>query len=104
MKINRNAIVVIDRDGFSSKNRLNKTKSRINVETKTGNCWITKGREIENYLSKGVMEQFLSNYSDNQRFVHSNNSHIGALIKRHNRGIKLNYDGNKPKLMVKLRE
>ncbi len=60
LKINKNSMILIDRDGISSVTQLNKTKARINAETKRGNCWITKGREIENYLSKNTLIRWLN--------------------------------------------
>ena len=50
---NRNSAIVIDSDKKSQSARINETKKRIKAEFKTHNlfCWITKGKEIENYLS-----------------------------------------------------
>lgn len=49
---NQNAAIVIDSDRKSSKSRINATKTRIREEFSKINsfCWITKGKEIENYL------------------------------------------------------
>jgi predicted ATP-dependent endonuclease of OLD family len=60
LKINTNAFVVIDKDGKKDTDRLNTTKSRIQSEIGSDNCWITAGREIENYLSKQSLEKWLS--------------------------------------------
>lgn len=60
LRINKNAMIIIDRDGMSSNVQLNQTKKRINAETKKGNCWITKGREIENYLSRDTIIRWLN--------------------------------------------
>lgn len=51
--MNRNAIVVIDSDKKSTKAHINDTKRRIRDELKKQGmfCWITKGKEIENYVS-----------------------------------------------------
>ncbi|WP_370173246.1 ATP-dependent nuclease [Leeuwenhoekiella palythoae] len=59
LKLNRNAYVVMDRDGFSSVTNLNKTKSRIKAELGDRNSWVTKGREIENYLSSNTLKKWL---------------------------------------------
>ncbi len=50
---NRNAVVVIDSDKKYRSAPINKTKTRIQNElVKKGyTCWITKGKEIENYLT-----------------------------------------------------
>lgn len=50
---NRNAVIVIDSDRKRTNGRLNDTKVRIRDEFIKNKmpCWITKGKEIENYLS-----------------------------------------------------
>lgn len=50
---NRNSAIVIDSDKTSRSKPINDTKKRIQAEFETLNlfCWITKGKEIENYLS-----------------------------------------------------
>jgi putative ATP-dependent endonuclease of the OLD family len=60
LKLNRNAFVLMDRDGFTSKNKLNKTKSRIKGELGEKNTWVTKGREIENYLTEKTLTKWLN--------------------------------------------
>lgn len=50
--INRNSIIIIDSDKKTSHSSINCTKKRINDECAKNKimCWITKGREIENYI------------------------------------------------------
>ena len=50
---NRNAAIMIDSDRIVSRGHLNETKRRIRDEFKRLGyfCWITKGKEIENYIS-----------------------------------------------------
>ena len=50
---NRNAVIVMDSDRKRPKEHLRETKIRIRSEFEKNKmfCWITKGREIENYLS-----------------------------------------------------
>lgn len=52
LKVNRNAIVIMDSDKSNSGDELNKTKQRIEseVEGLDGFSWVTDGREIENYI------------------------------------------------------
>lgn len=52
ININRNSIVIIDSDKKSAHSPINSTKKRIKKECEKNNimCWITKGREIENYI------------------------------------------------------
>jgi putative ATP-dependent endonuclease of OLD family len=59
LKLNRNAYVIMDRDGFSNKTKINQTKTRIKNELGDRNSWITKGREIENYLSETTLKKWL---------------------------------------------
>ncbi len=55
---NRNAAIVIDSDKRSRAARINDTKKRIiNEFDNLGMfCWLTKGKEIENYLPKQAIE------------------------------------------------
>ncbi|WP_258957695.1 hypothetical protein [Legionella sainthelensi] len=51
IRLNRASAILIDSDRESINKRLNKTKKRIEDEFSiNGYVWITKGREIENYL------------------------------------------------------
>lgn len=59
IKINGNSYVVIDKDGKSMNTRINETKERIIREVGESKFWITKGREIENYLSESVIANWL---------------------------------------------
>ena len=59
LKINRNAFVLIDRDS----KQINKTKTRINNEIGDDKCWITNGKEIENYINNEVIKKWLLNKS-----------------------------------------
>ena len=56
--ISRSFAVVIDSDRKPDRPNLNATKSRVKleVEREGGLCWITEGREIENYLPRQVIE------------------------------------------------
>ena len=55
--VNKNAAIVIDSDRRIEKGRLNATKSRISTEFDSigAMVWVTKGREIENYLHADVV-------------------------------------------------
>lgn len=60
MSVNRNAIIVLDSDKKSSNAPLNNTKKRILEEARKSNVltWLTKGREIENYLSGDYLKMY----------------------------------------------
>jgi hypothetical protein len=59
LRMNRNAVVVIDKDGKSVSSKLRDYKKRIQKEIGKDRCWITSGREIENYLRAELIQQFL---------------------------------------------
>ena len=56
---NRNSILVMDSDKRNSKDSINTTKKRIKEEFENNGSiiWVTEGREIENYLSKRVINK-----------------------------------------------
>jgi len=60
LKLNRNAIVIIDSDKVDQDDSINTTKERIEAETVEGLCWITAGKEIENYLTSRTLSNFFS--------------------------------------------
>ena len=59
LKLNTNAFVIMDRDGRSISQKLNATKLRIQTEIGQDNIWVTKGREIENYIANEIIENWL---------------------------------------------
>lgn len=100
LRINRKAMILIDRDKLNSNSQVNQTKRRINAETKKGNCWITKGREIENYLSKNTITQWLvDRYPDipkeKIKVCEDENEKLEKIIKKSNRKVKIEYDRKK---------
>jgi len=58
--VNKNAIIVMDSDKRTKQARLNKTKIRIRDEMKNIDAfsWITRGREIENYIAGEVVASY----------------------------------------------
>lgn len=58
--LNQNIAIVMDSDKSSPYAKINETKKRIEKEVHeagTGVAWITKGREIENYVAHGLLQQ-----------------------------------------------
>ena len=57
LKANRNAIILIDSDKRSRQARINGTKQRIinEFESLRAFCWMTRGKEIENYIPLEVV-------------------------------------------------
>lgn len=68
LNTNRNAIMVIDSDKRKQQTPINQTKLRIKDEfAKMGaHCWITQGREIENYVPESVVDIFLNTVGSGQ--------------------------------------
>jgi len=60
--VNRNAILIIDSDKKSAGATINATKMLMveQVEKMDGIAWITKGKEIENYISGRILNELLS--------------------------------------------
>ncbi|WP_460410663.1 MULTISPECIES: AAA family ATPase [unclassified Pseudomonas] len=61
-KLNQNLAFIIDSDKSCATDDINETKRRIEAEIKAhkGVCWITAGREIENYIPHSTMKTALS--------------------------------------------
>lgn len=59
VKTNQNAAIVIDSDKRHSNDRINSTKARIRKEFEAinGFCWITKGKEVENYIATSALTE-----------------------------------------------
>ena len=60
LNVNRNAIIVLDSDKKNINSSLNKTKKRILDEAKKNGImtWVTKGREIENYIPENILKNY----------------------------------------------
>jgi AAA ATPase domain len=67
-KINRNIGIVVDSDKKTSTDSINETKQRIVREFKKNRffMWITKGKEIENYISKTDLANAIKLINKNQ--------------------------------------
>lgn len=65
---NRNSIILIDSDKKKQSDKINDTKIRIVEEFKTPGflSWVTKGKEIENYISSKVINEFLAKTNSSQ--------------------------------------
>jgi hypothetical protein len=66
-KLNRYGVIVMDSDKKNARSRLNATKKRISDEFNRGPgfSWITKGKEIENYVEISILESVVKDiYQD----------------------------------------
>lgn len=61
----REYAVIMDSDRKPKKPRINSTKIRVQdeIDKQGGICWITEGREIENYLPSSVIKTLQENFS-----------------------------------------
>lgn len=101
LNTNRNAIMLIDSDKKNQQTPLNETKQRIKEEfDKIGaTCWITKGKEIENYIPASVAEKLWGvKYLDQVGRYDSFFDHIDQKLP--GEGVK--YSSKKPLLAEKL--
>lgn len=101
LNTNRNSIMMIDSDKRTQQTRINSTKLRIKQEFEEMEslCWITKGREIENYISMEVIDLFLK--IDGSEVISQYNSFFELLDSiRAGEGTK--YLAKKPLLAEKL--
>ncbi|MGD2094875.1 MAG: AAA family ATPase [Phycisphaerales bacterium] len=64
LSINRNVLVMIDSDKENQEDCINSTKERIcqEIEGISAICWITKGKEVENYIARDAIAEL---YNDN---------------------------------------
>jgi hypothetical protein len=81
LRVNSNAVVLADRDGHSSAAAIRECTARILEELGPDSCWVTKGREIENYLPSGLVEQALAlHYGKHIPFTFTESQHLGDAI------------------------
>jgi len=68
LNVNRNAIILIDSDKRGEDAPLNETKKRIisEIEAIKGIAWVTKGREIENYIPAEAISKLCGQESRSQ--------------------------------------
>lgn len=96
LKINKNAFVIIDRDGKTINATVNDTKRRISDEIGELNSWVTKGREIENYLSDKTISKWLLNKHGNKvNFTNDKNTKLEDNISNSNTKVKIKYNRSK---------
>jgi hypothetical protein len=62
LRVNRNSAILIDSDNRNDRSRLNETKTRVATEITNNNgfAWITKGKEIENYIPASALTSWLN--------------------------------------------
>lgn len=89
-RLNRNICIIIDSDKEGKRSTLNRTKSRVIGEFKQGPgfAWVTKGREIENYLPIDVVQKAIRMIDDKYKSIvsqdpyHHANKYINSSGKK----------------------
>jgi predicted ATPase len=91
LRLNRNAVIICDSDASCGTAPLNSTKVRIVSEfDKTpGFAWITKGREIENYLPPLKVEAAVRSVHTDVRSFPKKTRYSRALEYRSSRGNRM---------------
>lgn len=99
LKLNSNSFVVIDRDGKNINAKLNETKTRIQTEIGENKAWITKGREIENYISNETLQKWLKeDYNIDCTLSNESNTKLEESISNVGKATeKIKYNLNKNK-------
>jgi len=104
LRINQNSAIIIDSDRTGTDAELNETKVRIAKECKDAGvlCWITAGREIENYLTPASVALVYNEMTSSQHnFTLATHQKIGRVLENAYRPqwkAAFNYDNNKPEL------
>jgi len=100
LNVNRNSMVLIDSDKRTRQARINDTKRRIvsEFEGRKAVAWVTKGKEIENYIPKETVDMFWGTNSAQVDPYASFFEHINHYIR--NEGTK--YEHKKPLLAEQL--
>jgi len=90
LNVNRNIIMCIDSDRNPGRIDLNDTKKRLQLEIEKngGIAWITKGREIENYISPSVFDKLenhqikpkLKRYEKIENYLSKNSIKMGTKV------------------------
>ncbi len=105
LRLNTNSFVVMDRDGKSNTSKLNDTKKRIQNEIGNDNIWITKGREIENYLTDNTIMNWLNEkHKISGIFKNDLNTKIEDNILKIENARKIKYNLNKNQFSLEIVE
>jgi putative ATP-dependent endonuclease of the OLD family len=91
---NRNCAILIDSDKRSRNTKINSTKKRIKEEfTEIGAlAWITKGKEIENYIPKYALERL---YEKDLEEDFTSYMNIKDYLEKFKKGVGKSYERNK---------
>lgn len=88
--LNRNSIIIFDSDKPHSRAKISSTKQRLKDEFNSGPgfAWVTKGREIENYLNYDKIEKSILNVHPSASSLISKGEWVNLLRYRKGREVK----------------
>ena len=93
LNVNRNFIIIFDSDKQRPNSKISDTKKRIINECDSNlNVWITKGREIENYVPKDIIDESLFINSSEQFGQYSDIKEYLNKTSQMNLGFKFEND------------
>jgi hypothetical protein len=100
LRINRNAIILMDRDAAATPSGLKPRVERVSSEMRShgGLAWITKGREVENYIPVEALRLFLE---EPELAPQEEDVSVFELIRDSGKG---SFSDRKPELAVKICE
>ncbi|QIK56078.1 ATP-binding protein [Dysgonomonas sp. HDW5B] len=106
LKINTNAFVVMDKDAKRATDKINQTKVRIENEIGKHHCWITDGREIENYIPSACIKEWLKvkHNWDSPNYIYERFEKLENTISKSNKEITLQYNKNKAQFSMEIIE
>ena len=90
-KLNRRTCIIFDSDKETARKHINKTKKRLKEEFDEGPgfCWVTKGREIENYIDSQDIEACVRAVHPSAKGIISRGQFSNLLIYRKRRSTKV---------------
>lgn len=93
-RLNRYISIIIDSDKSKPREQLNETKMRIVREFNSGPgfAWVTKGREIENYVNSDILNQSISSIHKNAFKLSDMNQYDNCLTYCNNKGKPITAD------------
>jgi len=99
-RLNRYISIVIDSDRSAPRKGLNQTKKRIRKEFDIGPgfSWVTKGREIENYISPEILEKAVVQVHPTVTGLRYKGDYENRLTSVKVKGAKKNFPVDKVKL------
>lgn len=105
-RLNRRSVIVIDSDKKTAQNKINRTKQRLKEEFDKGPgyAWITKGREIENYIEANLIKDAVKSVSPSLNLTSSFKTFDSMLANTNKKGLEVkvskvdvaNYVASKP--------